>query len=99
MEPLQNEFLRLEFDQRGLTALRDLATARTIALAEDGFSVSVATEAIESGALTPVVETGPNYRRSYRFDSTGWTVRAIYELKPGWRFWSKNAPNNVSTWY
>jgi len=86
---LQNEALRAEFDAHGLTAIQDKATQKTIRFAQDGIAVVVGDQAIESNFVEPVVEEGTEQSRVYRLESSPWTAKVVYELKPGWRFVSK----------
>jgi hypothetical protein len=86
---LQNEALQAEFTARGLKAIRDKATRHTIHFANDDFAVFVGEDAIEGDSTKPVVEKAMAHSRAFRFESGSWTVRVVYELKPGWRFVSK----------
>ena len=86
---LRNTHLRVVFGPRGLDAITDVAARRTFRLLRDEAAVTIGTDTIDSRTLpTPVqsrVPSGVNYRYSagtVRIDIT-------YELKPGWRFVSK----------
>ena len=86
---LQNDLVRAEFDGRGLTALHDFDTRNTISFVKEGFSAVVNSNSVDSDALQPVLERQTEQTRIYRFDSAAWSIKAVYELKPGWRFVSK----------
>jgi hypothetical protein len=86
---LENEFIRAEFDARGITALHDKGNGQTVRFAQDGFSVGVDGDVIDSELFTPSAEAGDARRRAYRYSSGPRTVRVVYELRPGWRFVSK----------
>jgi len=87
-DALENGLLRAEFDRCGLTAIHDLATQKSVAFQPDGMAVFAADVCIESDFVAPATETG-EHSRTYRFDSSPFTVKVVYELKPGWRFVSK----------
>ena len=88
-DPLENAHLRVEFDTRGIVALRDKATGQTIPFAQDGFSVGLEGDVVDSELFMPTEEAGDAQRRVYRYSSGSRTIRVIYELQPGWRFASK----------
>ncbi|MCX6904087.1 MAG: hypothetical protein NTW03_11565 [Verrucomicrobia bacterium] len=88
-DTLQNEFIRAEFDDRGLTALSDTAAQQTVHFMLDGFTVTTRAGAIESEGLKPLLERQSQQERIVRFEGEAWTVKVIYELRGGWRFVSK----------
>ena len=87
-DSLQNDLVRAEFDGRGLTAIHDLAAKKAIVFERDSVAVFAGDASIESDFLAAAVEKGEQ-TRTYRFESAPWTVTVVYELKPGWRFISK----------
>jgi len=87
--PLENARLRAEFDARGIIALNDRATGQTVGFAQDGFSVGLDGDVVDSELFTPAMEEGDAQRRVYRYSSGSRMIRVIYELQPGWRFVSK----------
>jgi len=86
---LENDRLRAEFDGRGLTAVLDKATHKTVKFAEDGFAVFVGDQAIDSEFAALVADKPTETTRAYRAEGGGFAVRVVYELKPGWGFVSK----------
>jgi hypothetical protein len=88
-DALDNGLVRAEFNGRGLTAIRDLASQQNVGFAQDETAVFVGDDAVESEFLQPVVETTTVTNRVYVLRAGRWTVRVIYELQPGWRFVSK----------
>ena len=86
---LTNDRVSADFDGRGLTALRSLDRDRTAHFSSDVFSLTVGSTAISSDALTaPVVQsTGDSV--TYSYTSGPYNIQAVYELKSGWSFVSK----------
>jgi hypothetical protein len=88
-DPLENTHLRVEFDTRGIIALYDKATGQTIPLAQDGFSLGMDGDVVDSELFTPDEEVGDAQQRVYRYSTRSRMIRVIYELQPDWRFVSK----------
>ena len=88
-DSLQNDLIRADFDARGLVSIQDKSANTTTYFAKDSFAVQVNTNALDSDVLPPVLERQTDQTRIYRFESSPWTVKVIYELQPGWHFVSK----------
>jgi hypothetical protein len=86
---LLNERLRVEFNERGLAAIEDLALARAIGFGEDNFSIVIDGKEVRSETLTPQPPRKEGNRLIYNYVSPPYTLEAVYELRPGWRFVSK----------
>jgi hypothetical protein len=86
---LENDFLRANFNNRGLTSISGKAGGGEVGFAQDEVAAFLADDLLESDFLAPAVETATATKRVYRFQTGRWTVRVIYELQPGWRFLSK----------
>ena len=88
-QTLANSYLRAEFDARGLRAITDRADGRRYSLEADGFSVTVDDETLVGGALTPLTVQIEAQRVTYRYSSGPVALAVRYELRPEWRFLSK----------
>jgi hypothetical protein len=86
---LENDQLRVEFDGRGLASLHDKALSKTIRFEREGFSLHVNQATLESHWLEPEQPVLAGHSVTYRHPTPGWDLRVVYELKPGWRFVSK----------
>jgi hypothetical protein len=87
-QTLANAHVRAEFDKRGLRALTDLADGHRYSLEADGFSVTVDDETLTSSD-TPLTVQIESQRVTYRYYSSPVALDVRYELRPGWRFLSK----------
>ena len=95
-QTLLNAHVRAEFDARGLRALTDSADHHRYGFEADGFSVTVGNETLGSGTLgTPTRDVEPQ-RVTYRYASGTTTVVVRYELRPDWRFVSKQIEVRVA---
>ena len=86
---LQNDLLAARFDLRGLIALQDRALAHTIPFADDGYSLSLDQITLDSASLPAPVRTQGKNMVVFTTVSVPYTVKVVYELRPGWRFVSK----------
>ncbi len=86
---LENDYLRVSFDERGLRAIAGLKEEKTVLFAHDAFDITIDGRTFNgSEAEAPVVEVGNN-TVTYRFSGGSFEVDVLYELQPGWRFLSK----------
>ena len=88
-DPLENAQIRAEFNARGIIALHDKASGQTVRFTQDGFSVGIDGDAIDSELFTASEEAGGAQQRAYSYAAGSRTVRVVYELQPGWSFVSK----------
>lgn len=86
---LRNEKIEVHFGDHGLTAVKDLALKRTVKFAYDRFSVTIDGAKINSELLTSKDVEKQKNQLTYSFDSARYFTKVVYELKPGWRFVSK----------
>ena len=86
---LSNGEIRAVFDGRGLTALEDIRNRWMIELESDGFEVRIDGAAYSSTQLEPVSHRREDGRTAYTFQAGPYRIEAVYELRPGWRFVSK----------
>ena len=87
--PLDNGALRAEFDVHGLTSITDLRSAATVHLTNEGASLQTGDRLMESEEAATVSGESTPTTRTYHFLSGAVTWEAIYELRPGWHFISK----------
>jgi len=86
---LINDRLRLDFDDRGLVSMRDVARAGSFRVMGDRFSLMLNKERIDSAGLgAATIKTGAS-SLSYTFTSAPWRIEVIYELRKGWSFVTK----------
>jgi len=86
---LNNGILKVELDRSGLEKIHDTATGKTVVFARDRFSLRVDGRQIDSGGLEPAVNKENDSVATCTFRSGPYTVRAVYELKEGWHFVSR----------
>ena len=85
---LRNSHLQATFDDRGLLSFFDPTTQKTLRLTQDNFSLVVNKDNITSSNIKPTLTQTPE-SCVYTFETARWTVKAVYQLKPAWRFISK----------
>ena len=95
-QTLANSYLRAEFDAQGLRALIDRADGRRYGLEADGFSVTVDNETLIGRTLTPPTRQVEPQRVSYRYSAGPVALTVRYELRPDWRFLSKQIEVRVA---
>lgn len=86
---LANGRIRARFDDRGLAALYDAALNATFEFRADNFGIAIDGTTYDSAALSPPVLAREDGRLRYRYAAGPYQVDAVYELRPGWRFVSK----------
>ena len=87
---LSNEHLTATFDQRGLVSIYDTALDARVPFVNDSFAVTVNSQALSSARLAPPSATQLADRIEYTYRAGHHGVKAVYELKPGWRFVTKH---------
>jgi len=93
-QTLANAHVRAEFGKHGLRALTDLADGHRYGLEADGFSVTVNDETL-TGTDAPLTIQVESRRVTYRYYSSPIAVTVRYELRPDWRFLSKQIEVSV----
>lgn len=86
---LSNEKVRAEFDGHGLASIEDLALGKSFHFREDNFSIVIDGREIRSDALATTGPRKGGNHLTYRYASGPYTLEVVYELRPGWRFVSK----------
>jgi hypothetical protein len=86
---LKNSQVTAQFGHRGLKSLGASGSDEVIHFESDEFAISIDGHPFESAKLTPQVKAGPEDRVTYSYQSGEYAVNAVYEIKPGWRFVSK----------
>ena len=89
-QTLANAQLRATFRGRGLASITDVADGRTHWLRADDFALTIDGKLLYGSALPEPVRSETPGGVRYRFRSgRSLTIDVSYELKPGWRFVSK----------
>lgn len=86
---LDNGVVKVELGPSGLETIHDTQTGKTVQFAADRFSLRVDGREIDSRELEPAVKKESDHVAAYTYRSGDYTVRAVYELKEGWRFVSR----------
>jgi hypothetical protein len=86
---LANGRVRAELGPRGLVLLTDLSTGAGHRFARDGFRLRWDTTTVESAALGAPSRSRRADRVTYRWVAGDVRIDVVYELRPGWRFLSK----------
>ena len=81
--------LTAEFDDRGLIAFRDNASGKSLQLAGDGFSVTIGGQQVDSASAEKITRRQAEGTVTYSYESGPYSIDVVYELKPQWRFISK----------
>src|SRR5205823_12216582 len=89
---LSNARLRCEFGPRGLVALTDVARHAVYRLTQDEFRLTIDGTGYDSRRLpepTFTTSTTSTTSITYRWTAGPYRVDAVYELRTGWEFLSK----------
>ena len=86
---LENEMLSVELGPRGLSQIHDKQAPHTLHFDSDHFSLTVNDDVIKSADLAAKRSARDKTSVVYAYDTGKWTVTVVYELKPSWRFVSK----------
>ena len=86
---LENDRILARFDDRGLVSLHDKHLKQSMEIASDDWMFSIENSRVHSSKLEPRRSTQKGSRRSYVFGAEHFEIEVIYELKPGWRFITK----------
>lgn len=88
-ETLSNDLVEATFDDKGLVSIRDKKLGRALRFAADDWTVIVESNLVDSAHLAPREPVRESNALRYKFKEGATTVEALYELKPGWRFLTK----------
>jgi hypothetical protein len=86
---LSNEKLRVVFDRQGLLLMEDTAVGTTFHFKTDRFRLEFNKQPIESAALRAANVKADGSELTYTFPTPLYNIEVAYELRPGWRFVSK----------
>jgi len=101
-ETLSNATVRAEFNEQGLVSLTDKRLEQTLHFAGDHWSFITDNTLVDSPILSAREHVPESGRIRYSFREGQFDVEVVYELKPGWRFITKqlfvtNKKDNVFT--
>jgi hypothetical protein len=86
---LSNGSLRAEFTGSHLAAITDLHTGFRIRLLDESFSLTIGGETIATKSLSAGKTEVDKNKFIIDYGSLHYTIKVIYELRPGWHFLSK----------
>ena len=86
---LANEHIRAVFQNRGLRSLLDRATGVRADFSGEAARVTVAGRTIELSLESPGAPAITEDRLTFTYATDDWRIRVVYEIRPGWRFVSK----------
>ncbi len=86
---LSNERITVELDERGLASLSDRSLGSVFRFQQDRFAVVIDGSSYQSESLAAPEVKLEKGRALYRYAAAPYEVEVVYELRPGWRFLSK----------
>ncbi|UWZ84142.1 alpha-amylase family protein [Occallatibacter riparius] len=86
---LRNTSTSARFGDRGLLSVADSASGSRIDLEQDAWSITLDGHKLRSQDAQHVQRSTGEHEVTYDFDLSPYKVRAVYQLKPGWNFVSK----------
>jgi hypothetical protein len=88
-QTLKNNQIMATFGERGLTLVSNLDSSGLVHIKSDEFSISIDQDRFDSAKLAPEIEHSTDRQITYAYQAAGYTVKVVYELKPDWRFVTK----------
>ena len=86
---LNNGIASAALGPRGLASVTDVASGTRIEIAADEWSMTIGDRKLRSEDATPVLHRTGNSEAVYEYDFSPYRVQAVYTIKPGWTFASK----------
>ena len=87
---LENENLKIQFNDKGLSKIYDKMLDKEIEFTDDNFSVTINDLTSESNKQKAKIQKSDSRQTvSFEYETEQFIIKIIYELKPGWRFISK----------
>ena len=86
---LENDNLKITFNDRGIVSVYDKMVQKNLELKTDHWSFSIDNNLIESNNLVPVQRDDNSNSTRFHYTTNDYDITVEYELKPGWRFVSK----------
>jgi len=88
-ETLSNTKIKAEFNEKGLVSLYDKQLKQTIRFSRDHWSFIIDNSLVDSSILSAREHVQESNRMRYVFREGQFNIEVVYELKPGWRFITK----------
>src|SRR5580704_12850677 len=85
---LENSEFAANLGPRGLVSLQNKGSGETVHLQNDEFSLEIDQDSFTSTDSTPVIKQ-ENGVIAYYYERDGYSLKVKYELRPGWRFLTK----------
>ncbi|MGH9594064.1 MAG: hypothetical protein ACRD5L_13315 [Bryobacteraceae bacterium] len=86
---LRNAEVVARFADRGLASLESLSLRRALSFSSDPFSLEIDGKTFRAADFpAPTIEKSPA-QVTFTFSNAAYRVRVVYELRPGWKFLSK----------
>jgi hypothetical protein len=86
---LSNDRISADFNDRGLASLHDEATRSTYHFSRDDFEFTIDGRRYDSGTLPAPERSADETRITFTYREGPFEFAVVYELRPGWRFLSK----------
>jgi hypothetical protein len=86
---LENETISVALSASGLSQIHDKQADHTLHFDSDRFALTVNDDVIESAKLNAKLSKPDKTSVVCTYETDKWIVKAVYELKPSWRFVSK----------
>ena len=86
---LKNAHSKAELGPRGLISVTDTTSGSGIDLAADEWSITLSGRTLRSEDAKPVARKSTDNEVVYEYDLSPYRIQAIYTIKPGWTFVSK----------
>jgi len=86
---LNNNIIKLKFNERGLISIEDINLNKTFKLTKDNFYLTIDGKVIQNEEMTLVKISKNKVLLTYIYESPSFVVDVVYELKSYWHFVSK----------
>ena len=86
---LSNGKISAEFGERGLVSLHDVASGATYHFAKDEFALTLGGKVYDAASLGKPERNADENRVGFSFTAEPYRIDVVYELRPDWRFLSK----------
>lgn len=95
---LDNGILRVTFNEVGIETIYDIGTGHKIVVEQDDFQLELADgRRFVADASAAVSADRRKQQATYAYQAAGFNVEVVYDLKPGWRFVSKQILISTTT--
>jgi hypothetical protein len=86
---LKNDATSADFGPRGLTSVTDTGSGARIDIGSDEWSLTLDDQTLRSNDAQPAAQKASDNELTYSYDLSPCHIDAVYFLKPGWHFVSK----------